>query len=299
MGGVAFIGLGNMGAPMAANLLRGGYETTVFDLVPEALAAAEEAGARAAGSAAEAVADAEVVISMLPAGEHVHELYLGSGQVMASVRPGTLLVDCSTIAADAARQVAAAARERSLRFLDAPVSGGVGGARAGTLTFICGGEAADVEEARPVLAAMGKNVFHAGPSGAGQVGKMCNNMLLAIQMIGTAEALNLADAHGLDPAAVSDIMKASSGSNWALQVYNPYPGVMDGVPASNGYQGGFLVDLMVKDLGLAMDMAGSSHTATPLGAAARALYTAHSAHGNGGYDFSSILQFLRGGKLGE
>lgn len=299
MSKLAFIGLGNMGGPMAVNLVRAGHQVTVFDLVAEAVEVAVAEGASAAGSAAEAVAGAEVVISMLPAGRHVHELYLGRGEVMASVAAGTLLIDCSTIAAEEARAVAEAARERGLRFLDAPVSGGVGGARAGTLTFICGGEPADVEEARPILDVMGKNVFRAGPSGAGQVGKMCNNMLLAVQMIGTSEALNLADAHGLDPAVVSDIMQASSGSNWALQVYNPYPGVMDGVPSSNGYQGGFLVDLMIKDLGLAMDMAGGSRTATPLGAAARALYTAHAAHGNGGYDFSSILQFLRGGELGE
>jgi len=299
MSKLAFIGLGNMGGPMAINLLRAGYELTVFDLAAEAVKSLTAEGARGAGSAAEAVAGADVVISMLPAGRHVHDLYLGRGEVMSRVAAGTLLIDCSTIAAEEARAVAEAARERRLRFLDAPVSGGVGGARAGTLTFICGGGETDVEEARPILDAMGKNVFRAGPSGAGQVGKMCNNMLLAVQMIGTAEALNLADAHGLDPAVVSDIMKASSGSNWALQVYNPYPGVMEGVPSSNGYQGGFLVDLMIKDLGLAMNMAGSSHTATPLGATARALYTAHAAHGNGGYDFSSILQFLRGGELGE
>ncbi|MGD8430253.1 MAG: 3-hydroxyisobutyrate dehydrogenase, partial [Ectothiorhodospiraceae bacterium] len=210
---------------------------------------------------------------------------------------GTLLIDSSTIAAEEAREVAEAAREKGLPFLDAPVSGGVGGAKAGTLTFICGGESADVERARPILDVMGKNVFHAGPHGAGQVGKMCNNMLLGILMIGTSEALNLAESHGLDPKVVSEIMKASSGSNWALQVYNPYPGVMENVPSSNGYKGGFLVDLMAKDLGLAMNMAVGSGTSTPLGSMARAIYTTHSANGNGRLDFSSVLQFLKGGKL--
>ncbi|HKJ95454.1 MAG TPA: 3-hydroxyisobutyrate dehydrogenase [Gammaproteobacteria bacterium] len=297
MSKIAFIGLGNMGGPMAQNLIAAGHEVTVFDLVPEAMDELKAAGAAVADTAAAAVGGAEIVISMLPAGAHVRDLYAGNGRVLESAANGALLVDCSTIAAEDARAVADAARESGFDFIDAPVSGGVGGAKAGTLTFICGGDAAAVDRARPILEKMGKAVFHAGGHGAGQVGKMCNNMLLGILMIGTSEALNLAESHGLDPAVVSEIMKASSGNNWALQVYNPYPGVMDKAPASNGYQPGFMVDLMAKDLGLAMDMALTSGTSTPLGGMARALYTTHSAHGHGRLDFSSILPFLKGGEL--
>lgn len=297
MAKIAFIGLGNMGAPMAVNLVKAGHEVTVFDLVPAAVRQLTDEGAGKADSAAAAVAGAEVVISMLPAGRHVRDVYLGDGAVLENAGDGTLLIDCSTIAAEDARSVAGAATAQGLPFIDAPVSGGVGGARAGTLTFICGGEAEAVERARPILEVMGKAVFHAGPHGAGQVGKMCNNMLLGILMIGTSEALNLAEAHGLDPKVVSEIMKASSGGNWALQVYNPYPGVMENAPASNHYRGGFVVDLMAKDLALAMNMALASDTATPLGSMARSLYRTHSANGHGGRDFSSILQFLKGGTL--
>lgn len=289
---IAFIGLGNMGAPMAANLLKAGHQLAVFDLVPEAVARLEQAGARAAVSAADAVAGAQVVISMLPAGQHVKGLYLGEGALLDAVGPDTLLIDCSTIDAQTARELAAAAGQRGLAMLDAPVSGGVAGAEAGTLTFIVGGEAEALERARPILEAMGKKIFHAGGAGAGQVAKMCNNMLLGILMTGTAEALNLGAANGLDPKVLSEIMKASSGNNWALQVYNPYPGVMDGVPASRGYQGGFGVDLLVKDLGLALAAGMASQTALPLGTLVRQLYMAHSKQGAGRLDFSSIIRFL-------
>lgn len=292
MSKIAFIGLGNMGAPMASNLIRAGHELAVHDLVPAAVAKLEAEGARAPGSAAQAVQGAEVVFSMLPAGQHVRELYLGEGGVLEHVGPGTLLVDCSTIDAETARELIGAATARGLDMLDAPVSGGVAGAAAGTLTFICGGEAAALERARPLLQVMGKNIFHAGGAGAGQVGKMCNNMLLGILMTGTAEALNLGVANGLDPAVLSEIMKASSGNNWALQVYNPYPGVMEGVPASRGYQGGFGVDLITKDLGLATEAALQSSTAIPLGSLVRQLYLAHSKQGSGKLDFSSIIRFL-------
>lgn len=294
MSRIAFIGLGNMGGPMVLNLIGAGHEVAVFDLVADAMAEPAQAGARAADSAADAADGAEVVITMLPAGRHVHGLYLGDDGLIARVADGTLLVDCSTIAADDARTVAQAASERSLGFVDAPVSGGVGGAKAGTLTFICGGETDAVEGARPLLDAMGKAVFHAGPSGAGQVAKICNNMLLGVLMIGTSEALNLAAAHDLDPAVVSEIMKASSGNNWALQVYNPWPGVMENVPASNGYQGGFHAGLMNKDLGLALESALASGTSTPMGSLARALYNTHCEQGNADIDFSSIIRFLSG-----
>lgn len=289
---IAFIGLGNMGAPMAANLLKAGYQLAVFDLMPEAMTRLEQAGARAAASAADAAAGAQVVISMLPAGQHVKGLYLGEGALLDAVGPDALLIDCSTIDAQTARELAAAAGQRGLAMLDAPVSGGVAGAEAGTLTFIVGGEAAALERARPILEAMGKKIFHAGGAGAGQVAKMCNNMLLGILMTGTAEALNLGVANGLDPKVLSEIMKASSGNNWALQVYNPYPGVMDGVPASRGYQGGFGVDLLVKDLGLALAAGMASQTALPLGTLVRQLYLAHSKQGAGRLDFSSIIRFL-------
>lgn len=289
---IAFIGLGNMGAPMVANLLKAGHRLAVFDLVPEAVARLEQAGARAAASAADAAAGAQVVISMLPAGQHVKGLYLGEGALLDAVGPDALLIDCSTIDAQTARELAAAAGQRGLAMLDAPVSGGVAGAEAGTLTFIVGGEAAALERARPILEAMGKKIFHAGGAGAGQVAKMCNNMLLGILMTGTAEALNLGVANGLDPKVLSEIMKASSGNNWALQVYNPYPGVMDGVPASRGYQGGFGVDLLVKDLGLALAAGMASQTALPLGTLVRQLYLAHSKQGAGRLDFSSIIRFL-------
>ena len=293
-GTIAFIGLGNMGGPMAHNLIAAGHSLIVFDLVKGALADAEQQGAQVADSAAAAVADADVVISMLPAGKHVNDLYLGQGGVMAAAKDGALLVDSSTIDAETSRKVAAASADRGLEMLDAPVSGGVGGARSGGLTFMVGGPDSALQRAQPLLDIMGKNIFHAGPAGAGQIAKMCNNMLLAIQMTGTCEALNLATANGLDPAVVSEIMKNSSGGNWALNVYNPYPGVMDGAPASNGYQPGFGVDLMLKDLGLAMDSTITNRVSTPLGAVARSLYATHSAAGHGGLDFSSIIRLLAG-----
>ncbi len=287
MSRIGFVGLGNMGGPMARNLLGAGHELKVFDLVSEAMAAVPDAGA--AGSAAACAEDVDIFISMLPAGRHVRSLYLGDDGVIGHAASGTLLVDCSTIDPETARVVAAAARERGLDMLDAPVSGGTAGAEAGTLTFMVGGAAEAVERARPVLDAMAKNVFHAGDSGAGQTAKVCNNMLLAVLMAGTAEALALGTDNGLDPTVLSEIMKQSSGGNWSLNVYNPYPGVMDGVPASRGYQGGFLVDLMSKDLGLAMEAAQLSRSPVPLGALAKNLFQLHEQINDAGrLDFSSI-----------
>jgi 3-hydroxyisobutyrate dehydrogenase len=304
MAQIAFIGLGNMGGPMARNLLAAGHGVAVFDLSEAALAGMAEAGARVAGSSREAVAGAEVVITMLPAGAHVEAVYLASDDqacLLDRLPAGTLLLDCSTIAAETARSLAAAAAQRGLAMLDAPVSGGVGGAEAGTLTFMVGGDGAALDRARPVLEAMGKNIFHAGEAGAGQVAKMCNNMLLAVLMSGTAEALALGVREGLDPAVLSNIMKQSSGGNWALNVYNPYPGVMEGVPASRGYEGGFLVDLMLKDLGLALDAAAKLGQSAPLGSLARSLYTLHKQQGSspeqdaGRLDFSSIQKLFLAG----
>lgn len=287
---VAFIGLGNMGGPMAANLVKAGFEVTVFDLVAELMHNVQ--GATPGESAAAAVAGADVVVSMLPAGRHVRGVYLGEEGLLAQLGDETLIIDCSTIDPASAQAVASAAAERGLSMLDAPVSGGTGGAIAGTLTFIVGGESAAFERARPVLEAMGSNIFHAGDAGAGQTAKICNNMLLSILMAGTAEALALGVDNGLDPAVLSEIMKVSSGGNWALNVYNPYPGVMENVPSSNGYQGGFLVDLMRKDLGLALETAQATGSSIPLGTLAQNLYQMHrSINDAGALDFSSI-QYL-------
>lgn len=285
---IAFIGLGNMGAPMALNLLKAGHALKVFDLSEKALKQAAEAGASVAASARDAVQGADCVITMLPASVHVEKLYLGD-DLLAGVRADALVIDCSTIAPESARRVAAAAQARGIAMIDAPVSGGTGGAAAGTLTFIVGGAAESLERARPLLEKMGKNIFHAGDAGAGQVAKICNNMLLGVLMAGTAEALALGVANGLDVKVLSDIISKSSGRNWATELYNPWPGVMPNVPASKGYEGGFGVDLMLKDLGLAAEAALAVKAATPLGELARNLYAMHSAQGNGGLDFSSIL----------
>ncbi|WP_447773889.1 3-hydroxyisobutyrate dehydrogenase [Aeromonas veronii] len=288
---IGFIGLGNMGGPMAANLARAGHTVQVFDLVAQNIERAIAAGCIAAGDAREAVTGCEVVISMLPAGEHVRDLWLSEGQgLLAALPVGALVIDCSTIDVDSARQVGEAARARGLRFIDAPVSGGVAGAAAGTLTFIVGGDAADFEAAKPLLACMGQNLFHAGALGAGQIAKMCNNMLLAIHMAGTAEALALGVKEGLDPAVLSTIMGKSSGNNWSLERYNPWPGVMENVPAARNYQGGFMTRLMVKDLGLAMALAEHGHSTVPMGALARNLFNLHAAQGQGSRDFSSIVE---------
>ncbi|GHA83977.1 3-hydroxyisobutyrate dehydrogenase [Modicisalibacter luteus] len=299
---IAFIGLGNMGAPMASNLLKAGHEVTVFDLVEPAMQQLVSEGAKASGSAVEATRQAEVIVSMLPAGIHVRELYLGQeGQagLLEAFDTQPLVIDASTIAPEDARAVAEAAHRRGVPFLDAPVSGGVGGAKAGTLTFIVGGPEDAFQRARPVLEAMGKNIFHAGEAGAGQVAKICNNMLLGILMSGTAEALALGVRNGLDPATLSEIMKQSSGGNWALNVYNPWPGVMENVPASKEYQGGFLVDLMMKDLGLAWNLALDSKATVPMGSQARNLFALHAAQGNGRLDFSSIQWLYRSGDARE
>ncbi|HJP50007.1 MAG: 3-hydroxyisobutyrate dehydrogenase [Pseudomonadales bacterium] len=285
---IGFIGLGNMGGPMTTNLLKAGYEIKAFDIVPELLEKSVAEGATACNSAAEAAVDVDVLISMLPASLHVEGLYLGDDGILGNIDPKTLVVDCSTIAPGSARKVSEAADEKGISMLDAPVSGGVGGAVAGTLTFIVGGAALALERARPLLEIMGKNIFHAGNTGAGQVAKICNNMLLSVLMTGTAESLQLGVDNGLDPAVLSEIMKKSSGGNWALETYNPYPGVMSGVPSANEYEGGFLVDLMIKDLGLAMESALDTGASTPMGSLARNLYISHGKDGYGRKDFSSI-----------
>ena len=290
---IAFIGLGNMGGPMALNLLKAGHTLAAFDLSPDACKKFAAEGLPIVASAAATVDGAEVVISMLPASAHVEGLYLGSDGLIEKIAPGTLVIDSSTIAAATSRKVAEAAAKKGIAVIDAPVSGGTGGAIAGTLTFMVGGSMADLERARPVLEKMGANIFHAGDAGAGQTAKICNNMLLGILMIGTSEALALGVANGLDPKVLSEIMRRSSGGNWALEKYNPMPGVMETSPASKSYAGGFGTDLMLKDLGLAQENAAAVRASTPLGGMARNLYAAHSLAGHGGLDFSSVLKLFQ------
>lgn len=289
MSRIAFIGLGNMGAPMAQNLLKAGHSLCVFDLVASAVKSLSDAGATAAASAVDAVKGADFVVSMLPASVHVESLYLGESGLLKHIAKHALVIDCSTISPDSARKVARAAADLGIAMVDAPVSGGTGGAIAGTLTFIVGGDQASLEKARPILEKMGKNIFHAGAAGAGQVGKICNNMMLGIQMAATCEALSLGVANGMDPAVLSEIISKSSGRNWVTELYNPWPGVMSNAPASKGFAGGFGVDLMLKDLGLAAEAAMSSKSTIALGELARNLFALHSSQGHGKLDFSSIV----------
>lgn len=286
---IGFIGLGNMGLPMAINLLKAGYEVIGFDLVQAQIDAFAQAGGKVATSANAAADGVDIVISMLPASRHVEGLYLGDKGLLANANPRTILIDCSTISPKVAQAVASEAKAKGFVMVDAPVSGGTAGAQAGTLTFMVGGESSAVECIRPILEKMGKNIFHAGGNGAGQTVKVCNNMLLGIQMLGTSEALRLGIANGMDPKVLSDIMAKSSGRNWALELYNPCPGVMENVPSSKGYAGGFGVDLMLKDMGLATENAQDLGASVPLGDLSRKLYEAHSKAGNGQLDFSSVF----------
>ena len=290
---VGFIGLGNMGGPMAANLVAAGFAVSVFDLSEDACKTLAEQGATVADSAKAAAESADFLISMLPAGKHVAGLYLGDDGLLSMLDSRTTVLDCSTIDAQTARSVGEAAAERGIGFLDAPVSGGVAAAQAGTLAFMCGGDATVFETAQAVLDVMGRASFHAGPAGAGQVAKACNNMLLAVHMLGTCEALAMGEQHGLDPERLSEIMLASSGRNWSLEVYNPWPEVMEGSPASNNYQPGFMVDLMAKDLGLAMEVAEAAGVDNRMGRLAQSLYSAHQDAWNGTRDFYSVLDRYR------
>jgi len=296
MANIAFIGLGNMGGPMAINLVKAGHQVCVFDLSAQAVAHVVEQGATTQAKASECVKGAEYIISMLPAGKHVEMVYLADDGLINHIAKGAQVIDSSTIDSATSIKVGAALLAQGINFIDAPVSGGVGGATAGTLSFMVGGSEADFNQAKPVLDNMGKNVFHAGNHGAGQVAKACNNMLLSVLMLGTSEALQLGISNGLDASVLSNIMSNSSGSNWTLDVYNPCPGVMENVPSSNDYQGGFMVDLMAKDLGLAMDTAVKSQSSTPMGALARSLYAMHAANGNGAKDFSSAFELFNRAK---
>jgi 3-hydroxyisobutyrate dehydrogenase len=293
MANIAFIGLGNMGGPMAINLIKAGHDVCVFDLSESAVLKVVLEGGITKSTAIECVKDAQFIISMLPAGKHVDNVYLTPETgLIYHITKGSVVVDSSTIDATTSRKVATALAERGINFVDAPVSGGVSGAIAGTLSFMVGGSNEEFTQVEPVLNTMGKNIFHAGEHGAGQIAKVCNNMLLSVLMVGTSEALQLGLANGLDAKVLSNIMSKSSGSNWTLDVYNPCPDVMENVPSSNDYQGGFMVDLMAKDLGLAMDTAVQSQSSTPMGALARNLFAMHAASGNGSKDFSSIFNLF-------
>jgi 3-hydroxyisobutyrate dehydrogenase len=295
MATIGFIGLGNMGGPMARNLLKAGHQVKGFDLAPAALDAAAKAGASTARTVGEAAAGVEIVISMLPAGQHVRQVYTGKEGVLASASPGTMLIDSSTIDVDTARAVAAEAKAKGLAMLDAPVSGGTGGAEAGTLTFMVGGDARAFARAEPVLRTMGKTVVHAGDSGAGQAAKICNNMVLGISMIAVGEAFVLAEKLGLDKQKLFDISSKSSGQCWSLTTYCPVPGPVPTSPANRDYKPGFTADMMLKDLKLAQQAAQSAGATTPLGAAAAALYGLYAAAGHGSADFSGIIRMIRGG----
>ncbi len=291
---IGFIGLGNMGAPMAHNLLKAGHQLSVFDLNAAAVENLVGAGALPVDSpTAIAQGNAELIITMLPAAAHVKSVYLGENGLIAHSRAGVMLIDCSTIDPHSAREVAKAAAEHGNPMLDAPVSGGTGGAAAGTLTFMVGGSDADFDRAQPILAAMGKNIVHCGAAGNGQVAKVANNMLLGISMIGVAEAMALGVALGMDAKTLAGVINTSSGRCWSSDTYNPFPGVLDNVPASRGYSGGFGSDLMLKDLGLATEAAKQVRQPVILGALAQQLYQTFSAQGHGGLDFSAIINQYR------
>lgn len=294
MAKIAFIGLGHMGLPMARNLLKAGHAVTGVDLSAEARDAFAAAGGQVGEAAGPAAAGVEAVVTMLPAGRHVEAVYGGEDGVLAAAAPGTLLIDSSTIDVATARSVADQARAAGCEAVDAPVSGGVGGAEAGTLTFMVGGSEAGFARAQPILSAMGKAIVHAGGAGTGQAAKMCNNMLLAISMIGTAEAFALADALELDRQRLFDIASTASGQCWSLTSYCPVPGPVPTSPANRDYQPGFAVALMLKDLSLAIEAAEARGAQTPLGRHARELYAQLAEDGHGGLDFSGIFKRLTG-----
>jgi 3-hydroxyisobutyrate dehydrogenase len=293
MATIGFIGLGNMGAPMAANLLKAGHQVTGYDIVASARAALARQGGRAAASAVEAAAAGEIVITMLPAGPQVREVYLGAEGVLARAQPGALLIDCSTIDVETARAVAGMAADSQFLMVDAPVSGGVIGAEAGTLTFMVGGEVAAFARAEPVLKAMGRTIVHAGPAGNGQSAKICNNMILGASMIAVCEGFALAEKLGLSVQTLFDICSKSTSQCWAMTGYCPVPGPVPAAPSNHGYAPGFTAANMLKDLRLAQQAAGATASATPLGAAAANLYQLFVDSGAGGVDFSGIMRFLR------
>lgn len=294
MSEIAFIGLGNMGSGMAANLVKAGHAVRAFDLNTDAVKALADKGARAAQSLEAAVSGADAVVTMLPAGPHVRSVYEGEGGVLSLARADAVLIDCSTIDVETARTVGETAAEAGYSFVEAPVSGGVAAAEGGTLTFMVGGPNEAFDKAEPILDAMGKAVIHAGDAGAGQAAKICNNMLLAIHMIGTCEALNLAERLGLDQQAFFDIASQASGQNWSLTSYCPVPGPVPAAPSNRGYKPGFAAPMMLKDLRLAMGAARGANASTPLGAQAEAIYTLFNQIGGESLDFSGVFKLIAG-----
>ena len=292
MSNIAFIGLGNMGSHMCANLTNAGHQVAAFDLNPQSIADAQAAGARAADNIGDCVANAQFVITMLPAGKHVHSVYFDADGVTANAPASALLIDCSTIAVDEARSIAEQAKALGFSTLDAPVSGGVAAAKAGTLTFMVGGDAADFAGANSVLSDMGQNIFHAGPSGNGQAAKTANNMLLGISMIATSEAFNLAAKLGLDAQTFFDISSKASGQCWSMTSYCPAPGPVSTSPANNDYEPGFAVAMMLKDLRLAQDAAASSGASIPFGEQAERTYALLDEQGQTGKDFSVVMRHI-------
>ena len=294
MSEIAFIGLGNMGSGMAANLVKAGHAVRAYDLNAVAVKALAEKGASAADSLEAAVAGADAVVTMLPAGPHVRSVYEGEGAILSLARADAVLIDCSTIDVETARTVGEAAAEAGYAFVEAPVSGGVAAAEGGTLTFMVGGPKPAFDKAQPILDAIGKAVIHAGDAGAGQAAKICNNMLLAIHMIGTCEALNLAERLGLDQQAFFDIASQASGQNWSLTSYCPVPGPVPAAPSNRGYKPGFAAPMMLKDLRLAMDAARGANASTPMGAQAEAIYTLFNQIGGESLDFSGVFKLIAG-----
>jgi 3-hydroxyisobutyrate dehydrogenase len=288
---IAFIGLGNMGGPMAANLVKAQHRVIGVDLAPALREAAEKEGVTIAASVAEAVKDADVVVTMLPAGKHVRAVW---AEIAPAAKKGALLIDSSTVDVESARAVHEIARAAGLASIDAAVSGGTGGAKAATLTFMCGGEADAFARAKPVLEHMGKKIVHCGSAGAGQAAKICNNMILGISMIGVSEAFVLAEKLGLSHQALFDVASTSSGQCWSLTSYCPVPGPVPASPANNGYKPGFASALMLKDLKLAQEAAAGAGATTPMGALAAQIYSMHNAWGEGGADFSGIIHLVRG-----
>ena len=293
MATIGFIGLGNMGAPMAANLLKAQHKVTGYDVVPSPLSNLELQGGKAAGGIAEAAAAGDIVVTMLPAGPQVRQVYLGPDGIIAKAKKGSMLIDCSTIDVETARAVAAAAAEAGLQMIDAPVSGGVMGAQGGTLTFMVGGPEDAFKKARPILANMGRTIVHAGPSGSGQIAKICNNMMLAVSMIGVCEGFALAEKLGLPAQTLWDICSTSTSQCWAMNNYCPMPGPVPAAPSNRGYPAGFTAANMLKDLRLSQQAAGTAAAATPMGAAAANLYQLFIDGGKGGLDFSAIMQLVR------
>ncbi len=290
---IGFIGTGTMGQPMLANLVEKGFQVVAYDLVPAALDAAARLGAGPAGSVREAAADCDLVITMLPSSANVEAVYLGAGGIIEGASAGRLCVDMSTIDPGTSQRVAARLNERGLRFLDAPVSGGVGGATAGTLAIMVGGDAGDLEEARPALAAMGTNIIHVGAVGTGEVAKLCNNLISGSALIAVAEAFRIGEAFGVDPQILTGVIAKSSGGTWVMEHMHPVPGIVDGAASSRQYAPGFMTDLMAKDLGLAVSAAREKRVPVVVAPAAQQLYRMASSHGLGREDCSSVYKFLK------